>query len=51
MIKLKVSYETEIEKQRILQCLSMGNRIKKISKPVKSYANGKIINRFYVELE
>ena len=48
MIKLKVSYETETERDRIVTALSRGNTIKKITKPIKSYSQGKELYRFYM---
>ena len=48
MIKLKVSYETETERDRIVTALSRGNTIKKITKPIKSYSKGKELYRFYM---
>ena len=48
MIKLKVSCETETERDRIVTALSRGNTIKKITKPIKSYSKGKELYRFYM---
>ncbi|MGN0025457.1 MAG: hypothetical protein ACI33I_00440 [Clostridium sp.] len=47
MVRIKVSYENEIEKINILKALSKGIKIKRISKPSKS---GKYY-RVYVDLE
>lgn len=47
MIKIKLSYEKEEDKLRIIQQLAKGNKIKGISKPNKS---GKYY-RIYVEIE
>lgn len=48
MIKLKVSCETEVERERVINSLARGNTIKKITKPIKSYSNGKELHRFYI---
>lgn len=47
MVRIKVSYENDIEKINILKALSKGIKIKRISKPSKS---GKYY-RVYVDLE
>lgn len=47
MAKIKISYENEIEKIRILEVLSKGVKIKKIYKPSKK---GKYY-RVYVDIE
>ena len=48
MIKLKVSCETEVERERIVNAIAKGNTIKKITKPIKSYSKGKELYRFYM---
>ena len=50
MIKLKISYEDEKEKRKLIECLSRF-KIKKISRSIEKYTNGKVINRFSVDIE
>lgn len=50
MIKLRVSCETEAEKEKIIKALTKENTIKKISKPIKAYSKGKALYRFYVDI-
>lgn len=50
MIKLKISYEKEQEKIRLIECLSK-LKIKEITKPIKKYTKGKTINRFSIDIE
>ena len=47
MVKIQIKYENEIEKINILEALSKGIKIKRISKPSKS---GKYY-RVYVDIE
>lgn len=47
MVKIQVGYENEMEKIKILEVLSKGIKIKKISKP---YKTGKYY-RIYVDIE
>lgn len=47
MVKIQIRYENEIEKLRILEVLSKGIKIKKISKPCKK---GKYY-RIYIDIE
>lgn len=47
MVKIQISYENEIEKLKILEVLSKGININKVSKPSKT---GKYY-RVYVHLE
>lgn len=50
MIKLKISYEDDQEKRKLIECLSKLD-IKKITKPIKKYTKGKIINRFSIDIK
>ena len=50
MIKLKISYEKEQEKIRLIECLSK-LKIKEITKPIKKYTKGKTINRFSIYIK
>lgn len=47
MVKLQIKYENEIEKLRILEVLSKGIKVNRISKPCKT---GKYY-RVYVDIE
>ncbi|MDU4724850.1 hypothetical protein [Clostridium sp.] len=47
MVKIQISYENEIEKLKILEVLSKGIKINKVSKPCKT---GKYY-RIYVNIE
>lgn len=47
MVKIQISYENEIEKLKILEVLSKGIRINKVSKPCKT---GRYY-RIYVDIE
>ncbi|WP_315074808.1 hypothetical protein [uncultured Clostridium sp.] len=46
MAKVTIKYENETEKKNIIKCLSIGTKIKAISKPQKA---GKYF-RIYIEL-
>ena len=50
MIKLKIIYEDDKEKRKLIECLSRF-KIKKISRSIEKYTNGKVINRFSVDIE
>ena len=47
MIKLQISYENELEKEKVIKTLSTVTEIKKISEP---YKNGKFY-RVYVDVK
>ena len=47
MVKVQISYENEIEKLKILEVLSKGIKINKVSKPCKT---GRYY-RIYVDIE
>ncbi|MDU4750305.1 MAG: hypothetical protein E6X86_04675 [Clostridium butyricum] len=47
MVKVKISYENETEKDNIISAISAKNDIKKISKPCK----GDKFNKVYLEIK
>lgn len=49
MIKVRISYSSEEEKDKLINILSKGNKILSISKPYKNRNNDN--KRVYVDLE
>ena len=49
MIKVRISYKSEEEKDKLISILSKGNKILSISKPYRNRANNN--KRVYVFLE